>query len=337
MFRRIALAAAALIALAAPLTVSGHVGAAVWVPNIVPSVTCVVHNGKANSYWFGYTSDGPTSWDVPVGTGNALLVNGGAANRGQTTQFLSGRHEAVFVVTALATGTTVTWTVSAAATRTATTSSSVPTCPAGYNVPSATPQSVGGERVNYSVSSTSDSTGKLLTTNWSFSPSGVYSVCSAGGTPLTPTYVYGYNDDPLSFGAQWMVAGYAKNLNPLAGSGILGTVTDSAGRTFTRTSQSTRAVTNVQLAQTATGVLSGSVTNRGLAFSTVIIDAYARCQFGTTIVTSHDPIWVDQGAGLKFNTVTTTGTGTSGTSDIVQIFGPFAKDGGSGGGGSYHR
>jgi hypothetical protein len=334
MFRRIALTAAAAVALAAPLATSGHAGAALTIPNIVPRVNCAVHSGKFTSYWFGYSNDGPAAWDINVGLGNQLLLNGALANRGQTTQFLTGTHNAAFVVSSVAPGATLAWTVTAATTRTAVTSASVPTCPVGYGARSATPQSVGAEQVNYRVASTSNSAGTLLSTSWSFSAGGVTSACSTGGTPLTPKYVYGYNDDALNFGAQWMTAGYAKNVNPLVGGGILGTVTDSAGRVFTRTSQSYRTVTNVQLVQTNTGVLSGTVTNRGLAYSTVIIDAFARCQFGTTIVTSRDPIWVDRGAGLKFNTVTT--TGTSGA-DVVQAYGPFAKDGGSGGGGSYHR
>jgi hypothetical protein len=336
MFRRIALATAAVVALAAPLATSGHVGAALIVPNIVPKVTCVVHGTRTNSYWFGYSSDGARGWDVLVGTGNMLTANGVAANRGQTTQFLSGNHDAVFVVSGVAPGTRLVWTVTAAATRSATTSTSAPTCPTGYNVPSATPQSIGNERVNYSVSSTSDTTGRLLTTTWAFSAGGVFSACSAGGTPLSPKYVYGYDDDPLG-GPSPMVTTYAKNLYPLGSSSILGTVTDSGGRTFTRTTQTTRRVRNVQLVQTATGTMSGTVTDRGLAFSTVIVDAYARCQFGSTIVTSRDPLWVDSGNGMMFNTTTVTVSGTAGSYDAVQPGGPYATNGGSGGGGSYHR
>ena len=337
MFRRIALAAVAIATVAAPLAESGHVGAALITPNIVPSVTCVVHGTKSNSYWFGYASDGATSWAIAAGTGNVLTAStGGTTNRGQTTQFLSGRHDGVFVVSGVVAGTTLTWSITAAATRSVTTTASVPSCPTGTPTVSATPQWLGGLSIAGRVSSTSDATGKLLSTTWTFSPAGVVSVCSTGGTPLTPSYVYGYSDVPFG-GASPMSAGYAANLNPVADTSIVGSVTDSGGRTFVRTTQITRTVKNVQLVQTVTGTLTGTITNRGFGFSTVIVDAYARCQFGATIITGRDPIWVDGGNGMMYSTDTISTAGTAGTIDAVQAPGVFARDGGSGGGGSYHR
>jgi hypothetical protein len=340
MFRRLALATAAAVALVAPLAESGQVGAALITPNIVPTVTCVIRGTKANSYWFGYSSDGATGWSIPAGSGNALTASsGGTTNRGQTTQFLSGRHDGVFVVNGVVSGTTLTWAISAAATRTVTTNLSVPNCPTGTPTASATPQSVAGTSIGWNVSSTSNSSGTLLTTAWNFTPNGVMSACSTGGTPLAPSYIYGYSDAPFG-GASPMAAGYAQNVNAVAAASIVGSVTDSSGRTFTRTTQTSRTVTNVQLAQTVAGTLTGTIINRGFGFSTVIIDAYARCQFGTSIVTSRDPIWVDGGSGMMFSsdTISTTGTtGTVGAIDAVQAPGTFARDGGSGGGGSYHR
>jgi hypothetical protein len=92
-------------------------------------------------------------------------------------------------------------------------------------------------------------------------------ICSAGGTRLFPRSVYLYGQGTFS-GRSF------DNLVPLPGAQVLGTSVLN-GIVFTRTDVSKREVADV------------SVTTN----VKVLVDAYARCQFGTTVVESADPHW----------------------------------------------
>jgi hypothetical protein len=91
--------------------------------------------------------------------------------------------------------------------------------------------------------------------------------CSAGGTRLSPRIVYAYTQDN-PFGPS------VHNLVPLPSAQILGTQM-VAGYLFTRSATSVRQVADIT-----------SQTN-----VRVMVDAFARCRFGTDVQESPDPHW----------------------------------------------
>jgi hypothetical protein len=342
MFRRIAFA---LTLASVPVVAATHADAASGA-YVTPTISCVISGLSSNTYWFGYVSTDPQTYRVPVGTGNVVsLSTGGSINRGQVTQFLPGNHPLAFAVNVPFTS-SATWRVStpnAVAVSTATIGAVRP-CPAGVPTWSATTQSVSTPTIGLQVSTATDGLGHLTSTSWNLAVSGITSSCSSGGTPLPPTYVYGYNDEnytrPLT-----MAAGYARNLAVLQPTNVVGSViAGTSNRTFTLTSQSGRTVSNVQRSQTVYGVSSGYVTNRGFAFTTYIINAYARCQFGAKVLTGTEPMWAEGGGGVQVTTATVSrsnitfinGKPIVTTYDAVQVGASYAYDG-VGGGGGYHR
>lgn len=283
-------------------------GAADPTPDLVPFVECTTVSGANTTYWWGYTLTadslfGQVPMDLAPGLSNAMLVyrDGalypGSLNRGQPTNFHPGVNHMVFSVTVPSTD-SPRWLVDTASLAGGVPDGGYynvyaipafpPTCPTGTPAHSATPQAAGSASIVVTPAAlVRSASGALIHAKLKFSVSGVASACDAGGKPLPPTVLWGYQD--RSYGG-------TTNLKPVAATSIVRTDTFSPAIgpsvTVDRTAVATRVITNPQRSYTTTQ----GVSSKGMAATDVIVDVTARCRYGygalATVVTSSATHWV---------------------------------------------
>jgi hypothetical protein len=293
-------------------------GVAATPPATTVFASCVRTSAAGLTVWFGYESTAVTSYDAPIGAGNMVFstMPGASTNRGQITQFQSGRTERAWALT-VPVGSTVTWQVSVALANTdpragqrttvsASNSAATPTCVGSTPTRSAAPQVIDGVSAGLRVTPENlrrDSAGKLTSANVRFALDGVTSGCSDGGVPLDPVVVWGYGPPSGRDGALLFNQSPASFV-PLPASAVLRVdqFTDEFGNvtTWERTRRSVRRVGAPQVI-TAFATTPAQSTYYPAAFgwtgATVIADVTARCRFGTTVVSSRTAYWFPSDGG----------------------------------------
>ena len=252
-------------------------------PAILPTVTCVRRVGKLRETVFGYVHRGIRYYDAPINdpfvTNSFMDGRDVVSDLGQLDQFLPGDHPSRFAVRTTrpakwildvpTLGTEVGrpyWRVSIKARRS----------DCGAEVPihfavmrgvvSGSAGAMEADIVRHDPFLPLRITGYSLEFGQRFFRVESLS-CSVGGTRVLPRLVYAYAQGTL-YGVSF------DNLVPLPGAQVLGTQVLN-GIAFTRTEVSRRQVADVNVDTKVK----------------VLVDAYARCRFGTSVVESADPHW----------------------------------------------
>ncbi len=268
------------------------------IPALLPVVDCSIVTPTAVTYWWGYnllpnsTLHGG-AMDEPVGADNTMSdwssSTGAVAapNLGQVTEFQPGQHTMVFATTVAPNHMPV-WTVTSPVVGSAGTFASVvgsfsvtaypavlPACPSGTSTHSAVPQDTGASDITITPVKTVKARGLLRKARLAFGVTGVTSACSAGGTPLAPTALWGFTEQIDGVGnATTNLAA----VDPLVRSDDF----DLLGSPWTaqRTTNPVRTITDPQRVYTT----QDGVVSHGLVTTGVIVDVTARCRFAAKAV-----------------------------------------------------
>ena len=345
--RRVAALAVA-SALFALVPVGSPTASAAGLPHVVAIADCRIAATASDPfdvYWFGYRSDG-TYW-MPAGPANRFVEknSGGVevdvtANRGQVIQFKSGEYHRAFAIR-VAAGNRPEWivtvaltnaeSVQSAATSVAAPGPSTPLCSAKTPRHSAVAQVAAAPTITFeAVGRRVDGSGKLVSSAVRFRVTGVSSVCSAGGQPMPPKILWGYDVGP--------------GITPIRRSSVVRT--DVLKSTFQNTVFDVPFVRTWNDRLTIRNPQEASTNNLGETFygvsqSGVIADVFARCKVNGKVITSADPLWITiDGSEVKFAWYTDGTQRTVATScqpSGLDVAGCPFRGGSSGGGGAFAK
>ena len=288
-------------------------------PDLVPLIDCVWKASPmaaTQTVWFGYRLTRDTVTDIgnfpaliKVGASNQIVERTATGtnynkgpNRSQPDHFLVGVHHGVFAVKLGATRSAI-WSLTSSSTDVSygagwwtviVDTTNLPVCPQTTGAKSAVAQTTaafsGAPQVTTTLTQTNLG-GYLTASQITLSVLGVVSKCSAGGTALAPQVQFGF--DQLN----------EINLTPVAIADVQRV--DTFGVTnWTRTANGVRTIANPQAANGQ-----GFVPTKGYARLEFMADVYGVCKYGTTVVTSALPLWVDtQGFRSAVDVVTNTTT-----------------------------
>lgn len=347
--RRPRLAMFAVVTVLASTVVAGAPPASAGVlPHVTARVNCKIAATATDPfdvYWFGYSSD--ANYWVSAGLANKIVEKnaGGSeidvtANRGQVIQFKSGEHRRTFAVR-VAAGNRPEWSVTVAltiqetllpaSTSVAVPNGSTPLCSAKTPRHSAVAQVAGAPTITFeAVGRRLDDNGKLVASAVRFKVGGVSSVCSAGGQPMPPQILWGYDAGP--------------GITPVRRSSVVRTdILKSAFQStlfdvpFVRTWTDRLGIRDPQEASTN----NLGETFYGVSQAGVIADVFARCKVNGKVITSAHPLWVAiDGSEVKFFWYTDGTQRTVATPCVpsgLDVLGCPFKGGNSGGGGAFAK
>ncbi len=350
--RAVTLAAATVVAATTLLASSVALGSvpadAAGLPHVTALVDCKISATVADPfdiYWFGYRSDS-TYW-VPAGPSNKIVEKNGVgveinatANRSQVLQLKSGEHHRSFAVR-VAAGNRPEWSVTVAlsnaealqpqSTSVAIPNGSLPSCTPKTPRHSAVAQVTAAPTITFNaVGRQLDSTGKLIGSAIRFRVNGVTSVCSAGGVPMPPQILWGYDAGP--------------GIAPIRRSSVVRT--DILYSSFQNTNfpvPFVRTWTDRLVIRSPQDVSTNNFgeTFYGVSQAGVIADVVARCKVKGKVITTTEPLWVAiDGSEVKFAWYTDSTQHTVATpcqpSNLDVLGCPF-KGGSSGGGGAFAK
>lgn len=183
-------------------------------PTIVPSATCVVRGVRQDVLWFGYSNISGSSAIVPVGQQNSVAASGDPGPDGaQPDQFRPGSTPFAVAVRVPAGG-SASWSITSTAVESspaspftafaaAASSSSTPVCASGTATNSANVRVNGSSIANQQSYQLTNASGLVTVAVVKFVVVGAQTVCSEGGTPRSPSTLWGYTD---SFGVSGVAA-----------------------------------------------------------------------------------------------------------------------------------
>lgn len=296
-------------------------------PAVVLRATCAVRSPTHELVWFGFTNRAARHLAIPLGAANSLRFasTGEAAPSTQTTDFVVGRRDRAFLAK-VETGRRLRWRVTVPSydpathaisfdpmvTVTATSGPDVPDCAATVPRRGVTAQyAPGGWRLSVRPAREVRSAGTLTTSYVRLALSGIRTACVNGGTPLTPTVLWGYAPTTAAQDVM-LLAGAGANYAPLDPGQIVRVdsmqLPGEAAGSFVRSYATDRRVVDPQQITLFGSTPIEQERNpqpRGYSGAVVLADVRARCRFGTTIVSSATPLLVDaDGRGISVHTVT---------------------------------
>lgn len=248
-------------------------------PAILPTVTCVRRSHHQIETVFGYEHNGVRSYQTPQdGEGTPLrgnyFLDGSRqiTDLGQLDQFLPGSHTSRFSVR---TSRRATWVLEVPSLAEEAPNSIPPPrqwkisiTARGPSCRRSVPRHFASMRATAPdfapVDVVRDDTGRITRYSLGFTQDGI-TLCSAGGTPVEPRVLWGYSGSALDGGL---------NLVPLPPDQVV-RIDQFESRLWPRTAVAEREVADI---------------SQGVGLE-VIVDTYARCQFGDDIVEAPDPRW----------------------------------------------
>jgi hypothetical protein len=298
---------------------------------IVPILECVERGRGTDTFWFGADVDPlappqliPAGWgissDDPT-NGVVELVDGDIIDRGpgrdQAEFFAAGLHHFLFSIT-VARGNQLEWTIAAGAdpatpgAAPATVSTKDARRCRGdaprWNALTVTDRSI--PAIASAPGPTKSVGGVLIASSVVFRVDGVRSVCSAGGDPLPPVVLWGYDDSVKMANVGLQDEAPRDGFAPLPRRALVRTDLFAGGVVpYQRTLVGMRRVVDPQ--RVWVNPTNGTVS-RGVAATMVLADVFGRCAFGHRVVIGTEPAFVPY-SGLPSLLVTTTDEATQST------------------------